>query len=81
MIGRNRAVAEIGEAKLSGWIAWMTWLFVHILYLVGFRNRAVVLLSWGYAYFANRPNAGLITSDVSAPTEQDSGRPRSLSAA
>ena len=62
VIGRSRAVVDFGGVKLTGWLAWILWLFVHLLYLVGFRNRAVVLLSWGYAFLANRPSAALITN-------------------
>ncbi len=61
VIGRNRAVADIGPFETGGLFAWLLWLFVHILYLVGFRNRLGVLLAWGYAYFTNRGAAGLIS--------------------
>jgi NADH dehydrogenase len=49
-IGRRSAVAEIHGLRLRGSIGWLTWLFVHIYYLIGFRNRAVVLASWGWNY-------------------------------
>jgi NADH:ubiquinone reductase (H+-translocating) len=62
-IGRHRAIANISGVKLTGQIAWLAWLFVHILYLVGFRNRLVVLLEWAYAYFTNRPGARLLTEE------------------
>jgi NADH dehydrogenase len=64
-IGRHRAIADFGRLKLTGWIAWWFWLFVHILYLVGFRNRLSVLVEWGYAYFSNQRGARLITYDES----------------
>jgi NADH dehydrogenase len=73
VIGRGSAVAEFGGLKLTGPVAWATWLFVHVLYLVGFRNRAVVLVSWAYSYLGNRPNAALITSDV--PDDTPVARP------
>jgi NADH dehydrogenase len=61
-IGRERAVAEFGRLKFGGRIAWLLWLFVHILYLAGFRNRISVLVEWAYAYFTYRRGARLITS-------------------
>jgi NADH dehydrogenase len=59
-IGRHRAVAHFGRLRLSGYLAWWLWLFVHILYLAGFRNRLSVLLEWGYAYLTYRRGARLI---------------------
>ncbi|MCT4624478.1 MAG: NAD(P)/FAD-dependent oxidoreductase [Schleiferiaceae bacterium] len=50
-IGRNRAVAEIGQIKLKGILAWSTWMFVHLITLVGFRNKMVALLNWVQSYF------------------------------
>ncbi len=49
-IGRNHAVAELFGVRLSGWIAWLVWLFVHLMQLVGFRNRLVVLINWAWQY-------------------------------
>lgn len=63
-IGRHRAIADFGKFRLTGWIAWWFWLFVHILYLVGFRNRVTVLIQWAYAYFTYQRGARLIT-DIS----------------
>ena len=63
-IGRARAVAQIGRLKLTGLIAWLTWLFVHVLYLIGFRNRAVVMLNWAWAYMRLQRGARLIYGDV-----------------
>ena len=60
-IGRSRAIAEVGKVKLSGFIAWAAWLAVHIFFLIGFRNRLVVLFSWAYSYFAYQRGARLIT--------------------
>jgi NADH dehydrogenase len=60
-IGRSRAVAQIGKLQLSGFLAWMSWLVVHIFYLIDFRNRVVVLLDWTWAYFAYRRGSRLIT--------------------
>ena len=63
-IGRARAIAEIGRLKLTGLAAWLAWLFVHILYLIGFRNRAVVILNWAWAYVRLQRGARLIYGDV-----------------
>jgi NADH dehydrogenase len=63
VIGRSRAIADFGRVKFTGALAFYTWLFVHLLYLAGFRNRLSVLLEWGYAYFTYRPSARLITRD------------------
>ena len=63
-IGRADAVAEIGRLKLHGLIAWVLWLVVHILYLVGFRNRVVVLINWAWAYVTLSRGARLITGDI-----------------
>lgn len=60
-IGRAAAVGEIGGARLSGFIAWMAWLLVHIFYLIGFRNRVWVLAGWAWAYLTFRRGARLIT--------------------
>jgi NADH dehydrogenase len=60
-IGRSRAVAQIGSLRMSGFLAWLAWLVVHIFYLIDFRNRLVVLLDWGWAYFAYRRGSRLIT--------------------
>ncbi len=50
-IGRSAAVLDAFGIRLSGWLAWVGWLFVHLMALVGFRNRALVLLNWAYSYF------------------------------
>jgi NADH dehydrogenase len=60
-IGRHRAVADFGRLKLTGFIAWWFWLFVHIMYLAGFRNRLSVLIEWGYSYFTFERGSRLIT--------------------
>ncbi len=60
-IGRSRAIAQTGSLKLSGFLAWMAWLLVHIWYLIGFRNRLLVLFDWAWSYFTYRRGARLIT--------------------
>ena len=62
-IGRASAVADFGWLRLRGWIGWMAWLFVHILNLIGFRNRLVVLVQWAWAYFTYQRSVRLITGD------------------
>jgi len=63
-IGRAAAVADFGRIKLSGFFAWLAWLLVHIFFLIGFRNRFVVMIDWAWAYFAYHRAARLITGDV-----------------
>ncbi len=60
-IGRNKAVADLNFVHLSGLPAWLVWLFVHIIFLVGFRNRIAVLFQWAWAYFTFNKGARLIT--------------------
>lgn len=60
-IGRNRAIGDFGWFTLAGFPAWFLWVFIHILYLVGFRNRASVLVQWAYAYFTFQRGVRLIT--------------------
>jgi len=62
-IGRYKAVGVVAGKHLRGWLAWWTWLLVHIMYLAGFRNRAVVLVGWAYSFFAYQRGARLITHD------------------
>lgn len=59
-IGRSAAVAEIGRLELSGAVAWLVWLAVHLIFLIGFRNRLAVLLQWAYAYCAYRRGARIV---------------------
>jgi NADH dehydrogenase len=60
-IGRNRAVAKVGPFAMTGFVAWVAWLFVHILYLAGFRNRITVFVQWAYQYFTYQRGVRLIT--------------------
>jgi NADH dehydrogenase len=59
-IGRSRAVAKIGKLKFSGFLAWQAWLFIHLIFLVGFRNKLSVLLSWTYSYLTFKRGARVI---------------------
>ena len=60
-IGRSAAVAWIGRLHFSGLFAWLAWLFVHLIFLIGFRNKLAVLLQWTYSYFAYKRGARIIT--------------------
>lgn len=62
-IGRKRAVADVAGMKLSGAIAWWAWLLIHILFLIGFRSRLLVLIEWAWAYFTYERGARLITGE------------------
>lgn len=60
-IGRAAGVADLGRFKLSGFLAWAAWLFIHIFFLIGFRNRVIVMFSWAWSYFTYDRGARLIT--------------------
>ncbi len=60
-IGRSRAIAEIGRLRFAGFTAWLAWLFVHLVFLIGFRNKLAVLLQWFYSYVNFQRGARLIT--------------------
>ncbi|MEW6058221.1 MAG: NAD(P)/FAD-dependent oxidoreductase [Bdellovibrionota bacterium] len=62
-IGRSQGIAVIRSLHLSGFVAWLTWLVVHIFYLIGFKNRLVVMVQWAWAYFTFQRGARLITTD------------------
>jgi NADH:ubiquinone reductase (H+-translocating) len=66
-IGRTKGIAQIGKIHLSGLIAWAAWLFVHLIYLIGFRNRLVVLLNWAWQYLSWQSGARLITGSDQLP--------------
>ncbi len=63
-IGRASAVADFGWVQLKGWIGWLAWLFVHLMNLVGFRNRLVVMVQWAWAYFSYQRAIRLITGSA-----------------
>jgi NADH dehydrogenase len=60
-IGRAAGIADLGAIKLSGWIAWCAWLFIHIYFLIGFRTRIIVMFSWAWSYVTYDRGARLIT--------------------
>jgi len=72
-IGRSAAIAEIGELRLSGVLAWLAWLFVHLIFLIGFRNRLVVLVDWTWSYFTYGRGARLITGSAGRPPRGGAG--------
>lgn len=63
-IGRNRAIVEAGRFKMTGFLAWLAWLFVHVISLIGFKNRLYVLSEWFWAYLTRERSARLITGDA-----------------
>jgi NADH dehydrogenase len=60
IIGKNHAVVKAGKLRLRGLPAWFAWLFIHILFLIGFRNRISVLVGWAFAYLRNNPETRII---------------------
>jgi NADH dehydrogenase len=72
-IGRNHAVADIGPFRFSGYLAWLIWLFVHLLYIVQFESRVLIVFKWAYDYFTHNRGARLITGE-SASSDDALGR-------
>jgi NADH dehydrogenase len=66
-IGRAAAVAEFGKIHISGFMAWLSWLFVHIFFLIGFRNRLLVFIQWAWSYVTFERGARLITGSTNLP--------------
>ena len=66
-IGRAAAVAQFGKFELSGYFAWLAWLFVHIFFLIGFRNRILVMIQWAWSYLTYERGARLITGSDDLP--------------
>jgi NADH dehydrogenase len=66
-IGRAAAIAQFGKVHISGFIAWLSWLFVHIFFLIGFQNRLLVFIQWAWSYFTYERGARLITGDTTLP--------------
>jgi NADH dehydrogenase len=67
VIGRGQAVADIWKLHFGGFVAWLIWIFVHIAFLIGFRNRVLVLLQWGWSYATYSRGARLITEEAHIP--------------
>jgi NADH dehydrogenase len=66
-IGRSKGIAQIGKIHLSGLLAWSAWLFIHLIYLIGYRNRFFVLLNWAWQYLSWQSGARLITGSNQLP--------------
>ena len=67
-IGRAAGVAQFGKIHISGYFAWLSWLFIHIFFLIGFRNRLLVMIEWAWSYFTYQRGARLITGDNRLPS-------------
>lgn len=66
-IGRAAAIAQFGKLHISGYFAWLAWLFVHVFFLIGFRNRLIVMIQWAWSYITYERGARLITGDATLP--------------
>ncbi len=66
-VGRGFAIVDLGRLKLSGFVAWVAWIFIHIWYLIGFRNRISVMFQWAWAYITWQRAARLITGPIPGP--------------
>jgi len=67
IVGRGVAVADLGKLKLGGYLAWLAWLFIHLMNIVEFENRVLVLIQWGWYYFSRNRAARLITGEQRTP--------------
>lgn len=77
-IGRSRAVAKIGRLRLSGFLAWAAWLLTHIIFLIDFRSRMLVLIDWAWSYFTYQRGSRLITGRRLEPGTPESLRPTAV---
>ena len=66
-IGRAAAVAQFGKIHISGFVAWLSWLFIHIFFLIGFRSRLLVFIQWAWSYVTYERGARLITGSTNLP--------------
>jgi NADH dehydrogenase len=73
-IGRAAAVADLRRIHVSGFMAWLIWLFIHLMYLVGFRNRLIVFVQWAWNYFTFRRGERLIVEHGRQDRQSDIGR-------
>lgn len=76
VIGRGKAVADFGRIRINGAFAWMIWALVHIAYLIGFRNRVLVMLQWGWSYLTYARGARLITGATGEYAARVAGQAR-----
>jgi NADH dehydrogenase len=70
-IGRKKAIAQVAGMKFRGFIAWMMWLFLHVFFLIGFRNRLAVIWDWFWAYLTRERSARLITGDAEGLRDEE----------
>jgi NADH:ubiquinone reductase (H+-translocating) len=75
-IGRSHAVADFGRFHISGYFAWLSWLFIHLFFLIGFRNRLLVMMEWAWAYLTYNHSARLITGDAEAEVRKPAEQPK-----
>ncbi|MEM9064461.1 MAG: NAD(P)/FAD-dependent oxidoreductase [Planctomycetota bacterium] len=73
IIGRNRAIAQVGKTQMAGFIAWLAWAFVHVLFLVGYRNRLRVFFSWGWNWLLSSRDARLVIGDAKMRVRMPNG--------
>jgi NADH dehydrogenase len=78
-IGRSRAIAMVGRLHLKGFVAWLAWLLVHIWYLIGFKNRVIVMINWAWSYVTYKRGARIIAaygaSEIGAQPRRDPAHP------
>jgi NADH dehydrogenase len=70
VIGKARAVAQIGRLRFTGFLAWLVWGLIHVAFLIGFRNRVLVMYSWFWNWLLNARDARLITGDARVDIER-----------
>ncbi|HWH68335.1 MAG TPA: NAD(P)/FAD-dependent oxidoreductase, partial [Candidatus Sulfotelmatobacter sp.] len=75
-IGRSAGIAQFGKIKLDGFVAWLAWLLVHLIFLIGFRNKLAVLVSWTYSYFTYRLGARIIIGGLEEQTKSEMRIPK-----
>jgi NADH dehydrogenase len=73
-IGRSAAVARLGRLEFGGFLAWLAWLFVHLVFLIGFDNKLTVLVQWAHSYFTYKRGARIIIRGEEAPSRNAGGR-------
>jgi NADH dehydrogenase len=80
-IGRKKAIAQLAGLKFRGLIAWMMWLFLHVFFLIGFRNRLAVMFDWFWAYMTRERSARLITGDAKELRKEEARKPKAAKSA
>ena len=81
VIGRSRAVAELPGIRLSGFLAWCSWLLIHLIKLVNFQNKLTITAQWGWNYLTRSQSAMLITGDTKLELPQSEDAPSDQKAA